>query len=256
MIIRELQVLSEGLWESVKTDLKFFSSIQSYVKKLAEFDFSESSNLEELILYVDKIEEFFDVWRAKGGDFYIPPSQTSRNDSTVKRILQLAHQLKNLSEEQLGIEIEKFKPKKQVKSSGEGKVFIGHGRSKLWARLQVYLKDELHLETLSYETESHTSETITNVIDDFLNKASYAILILTGEDETAEGNFRARQNVVHEAGLFQGRLGFNKVVLLKQDKIEEFTNVAGLQHIPFIGSNIEQTFYELNRTLKKAGLIK
>lgn len=79
---------------------------------------------------------------------------------------------------------------------------------------------------------------------------------MTSEDETAEGKIRARQNVIHEAGLFQGRLGFDKVIILKQDNIEEFSNIAGLQYIPFSGDNIEQTFYELQRKLKKMGMLK
>jgi predicted nucleotide-binding protein len=36
---------------------------------------------------------------------------------------------------------------------------------------------------------------------------------MTAEDEQADGQWRARENVVHEAGLFQGRLGFMKGVL-------------------------------------------
>lgn len=78
---------------------------------------------------------------------------------------------------------------------------------------------------------------------------------MTAEDETIDGKTRARQNVIHEAGLFQGRLGFNKVIILKQDGIEEFSNIAGLQYIPFTKDNIEQCFYELQRKFKKLGLV-
>ncbi|MBL0273600.1 MAG: nucleotide-binding protein [Chitinophagaceae bacterium] len=101
-----------------------------------------------------------------------------------------------------------------------------------------------------------TSESIVNILAEFLDKSSIAILILTAEDESAEGKLRARQNVVHEAGLFQGRLGFDKVIILKQEGVEEFTNIAGLQYIPFSSDNIEQCFYELQRKLKKIGMTK
>lgn len=89
-----------------------------------------------------------------------------------------------------------------------------------------------------------------------MEESSIAILVLTAEDETAEGKTRARQNVIHEAGLFQGRLGFDKVIILKQDGIEEFSNIAGLQYISFKGEEIEYCFYELQRKLKKIGVIK
>jgi predicted nucleotide-binding protein with TIR-like domain len=77
----------------------------------------------------------------------------------------------------------------------------------------------------------------------------------TGEDETASGSVRARQNVVHEIGLFQSRLGFNKAILLKQLGVEDFTNVDGLQYISFAEDRIEQAFPELIRALKREGLL-
>lgn len=72
----------------------------------------------------------------------------------------------------------------------------------------------------------------------------------------AEGGVRARQNVVHEIGLFQGRLGFEKVAVLSQRGVEEFSNLAGLQVIPFSDDQIEGAFYELHRTLKREGIAK
>lgn len=135
-------------------------------------------------------------------------------------------------------------------------VFIGHGRSVLWARLQLFLEKDLGLETVSYESESRAGETIVPVLEKMLGQATFAVLVLTAEDETAAGLRRARQNVIHEAGLFQGRLGFRRAILLRQEGIEDFTNVAGLQYISFAGDHIEQTFWELQRVLKREGLLK
>jgi predicted nucleotide-binding protein len=135
-------------------------------------------------------------------------------------------------------------------------VFIGHGRSTLWARLKIYIEDELDLAAVSYESESRVGDSIVPVLERMLDQASFAVLILTAEDETAEGSKRARQNVVHEAGLFQGRLGFKKAVLLVQEGLEGFSNIAGLQYIPFSGDRIDQTFYELQRALKREGLLR
>ncbi|HZG53617.1 MAG TPA: TIR domain-containing protein, partial [Pyrinomonadaceae bacterium] len=83
-------------------------------------------------------------------------------------------------------------------------VFIGHGGSPLWARLQLYLQNELGLATVNYESESRVGESIIPVLEKMLDQATFAVLILTAEDETASGAKRARQNVIHEAGLFQG----------------------------------------------------
>ncbi len=256
MKIKELQLLSEALWESVKMDLSFFSPIQLFVKKLSEVNYSDPTNLTEITMYSDKIEDFFSDYRNDYSDmFYIPPTEASKNDKTVRNISKIVKELNFLSKEELLKEFSSAEAKPKVKSKGKGKVFIGHGRSKLWARLQIYLNEELNLETITFEAESRTSETIINILNEFLDNSSFAILVMTGEDETVEGKSRARQNVIHEAGLFQGRLGFDKVIILKQSDLEEFTNIAGLQYIPFSDENIEQSFYELQRKFKKSGMI-
>jgi predicted nucleotide-binding protein len=134
-------------------------------------------------------------------------------------------------------------------------VFIGHGRNLLWARLQLFLEKELKLKTVNYESESRAGEAIVTILERMLEESSFAVLILSAEDATASGVKRARQNVVHEAGLFQGRLGFNKAILLVQEGLEEFSNLAGLQHISFSGERIEHTFHELRRVLEREGLV-
>jgi predicted nucleotide-binding protein len=89
-----------------------------------------------------------------------------------------------------------------------------------------------------------------------LSKVTFAVLVLTGEDETAKGGKRARQNVIHEAGLFQGVLGFHRAILLVQKGVEEMSNVHGLQHIPFERNRIDTTFFELERALKRENQIR
>jgi predicted nucleotide-binding protein len=89
-----------------------------------------------------------------------------------------------------------------------------------------------------------------------LDSCTFAVLIVTGEDTTAEGTLRATQNVIHEIGLFQGRLGFDRVALLEQKGIEKFSNILGLQSIPFPNESIEAAFPELERTLKREGIDK
>ena len=59
----------------------------------------------------------------------------------------------------------------------------------------------------------------------------------TGEDETKDGKLLARQNVVHEASLFQGgKLGFTRAIILLEEVTEEFSNLAGLKRKRAYGS--------------------
>ena len=103
---------------------------------------------------------------------------------------------------------------------------------------------------------SHTGEQVVQVLERLLDSCTFAVLVVTGEDETSTGKFRARQNVVHEVGLFQGKLGFKKVALLEQEGAEGFSNIDGLQTIRFPGQRIEAAFPELERMMKREGLIK
>jgi len=61
----------------------------------------------------------------------------------------------------------------------------------------------------------------------------FAFLILTAEDEQPDGTLRARENVVHEAGLFQGKLGFKRLSSCLSKDARHFSNITGLTFISF-----------------------
>jgi predicted nucleotide-binding protein len=78
---------------------------------------------------------------------------------------------------------------------------------------------------------------------------------LTAEDETAEGVKQARQNVVHEVGLFQGRLGFERAIILLEDGCAEFSNIVGVTQIRFPKGDILAKSEEVRRVLEREGII-
>jgi predicted nucleotide-binding protein len=84
-----------------------------------------------------------------------------------------------------------------------------------------------------------------------LKESSFALLVMTAEDETSDGLKRARQNVVHEAGLFQGRLGFKRALMLVEKDLDLFSNVDGIQYLEYSKGNIKETFGEVLATLKR-----
>lgn len=138
----------------------------------------------------------------------------------------------------------------------ENIIYIGHGQSKLWERLKVFLEDELKVKTASYESKSGAEDSIIQILERLLNSVTFVILILTAGYETKDGKIQAHQNILYEAGLFQGKIGFNKTIILRQEGNEDLTNLAGVQYIKFSDDNIEQTFYELGRVLKREQIIK
>ena len=62
--------------------------------------------------------------------------------------------------------------------------------------------------------------------------------------------------LVHEAGLFQGGLGFSKAIVLLEEGCEHFSNNAGLGHISFPKGKIAAAFEEVRRVLEREGLLK
>lgn len=131
------------------------------------------------------------------------------------------------------------------------KIFIGHGGSPQWRNLKDHLHDQHGYDVVAYETGSRAGHTIRDVIAEMLDKSSFAILIMTGEDNMGDGTVRARQNVIHEIGLFQGRLGFTKAVVLKEEGTEEFSNIHGVNHVRYTKDNIKETFGDVLAVLKR-----
>ena len=130
-------------------------------------------------------------------------------------------------------------------------VFVGHGRSLAWRDLKDHLHDKHGIAVEAYETGARAGHTIRDVLEEMAFKSSFAVLVMTGEDEQQDGALRARQNVIHEAGLFQGRLGFARAILLLEEGVEEFSNVQGVQYIHFSKGNIRETFGEVLATLRR-----
>jgi predicted nucleotide-binding protein len=64
---------------------------------------------------------------------------------------------------------------------------------------------KLDVNIMAYEQGSRRAgHTIQDISEEMMLNSSLAILVMTREDEQADGTLRERQNVIHEAGLFQG----------------------------------------------------
>lgn len=131
------------------------------------------------------------------------------------------------------------------------RIFIRHGRSPAWRDLKDHLQDQHGYAIEAYETGARAGHTIRDILEDMLEESSFAVLVLTADDAMADGGRRARQNVIHEVGLFQGRLGFARAIVLLEDGAEEFSNIAGVQQIRFSAGRIRETFGDVLATLRR-----
>lgn len=142
----------------------------------------------------------------------------------------------------------------QPMAAGE-RVFIGHGHSLLWRELKDFVSDRLALRWDEFNRVPVAGFTNIARLSEMLDNARIAFIVLTAEDETTDGTERARQNVVHEAGLFQGRLGFSRAIVLLEEGCEEFSNIAGLGQIRFPHGKINAAFDEVRQVLEREGFV-
>jgi predicted nucleotide-binding protein len=135
-------------------------------------------------------------------------------------------------------------------------VFIGHGGSAAWRELKDFVQDRLSLPWDEFNRVPVAGVTSIARLSEMLDAAAIAFLVLTAEDEMADGDIQARINVVHEAGLFQGRLGFTKAIVLLEEGCKEFSNIQGLGQIRFPKCRISAVFEEVRRVLEREELIE
>ena len=134
-------------------------------------------------------------------------------------------------------------------------VFIGHGRSLIWRELKDFIKDRLGLPVDEFNRIPVAGFTNIARLSEMMDAAAIAFLVMTGEDEQPDGNLRPRMNVIHEAGLFQGRLGFDRAIVLLEEECQEFSNIAGLVQIRFAKGNIKSAFEEIRVVLEREGIL-
>ena len=148
------------------------------------------------------------------------------------------------------------KEQRVVRESRVGtNVFNGHGRSQAWRELKDFVQDRLHLPWDEFNRVPVAGVTNQARLAEMLDAAAVALVVMTAEDETAEGAMQARMNVIHEVGLFQGRLGFTKAIVVLEESCEEFSNIQGLGQIRFPAGNIASCFEEVRRVLEREGVI-
>jgi predicted nucleotide-binding protein len=152
--------------------------------------------------------------------------------------------------------LERKSRRKAVSDRVGTNVFIGHGRSGAWRELKDFVQDRLRLPWDEFNRVPVAGVTNIARLSEMLDAAAIALLVMTAEDEMADGAMQARMNVVHEAGLFQGRLGFTRAIVLLEEGCAEFSNIQGLGQIRFPKGKIGAAFEEVRLVMEREGLIK
>lgn len=141
-------------------------------------------------------------------------------------------------------------PRAQVEITYKPRIFIGHGRSADYGLLKVFLVERGY-EVVNFESEPRAGLSAKDVVEDMSRRASMAFLVHTAEDEQHGQKVRARENVVHETGLFQGRLGFRRAIVVREEGCEPFSNLDGIQYIPYRSGYIKDSFMDVLDTIQR-----
>lgn len=132
------------------------------------------------------------------------------------------------------------------------RVFISHGRSEDWHEVQTHIERDLDIRTLELTQEPNVGRTVLQKLTEESDRCSYAVVVMTGDDEIPGDAPRARQNVLHEIGFFQGKFGLPRVSLLYEEGTDVPSNIHGLVYIPFPKGLVAAAFGALDRELHAA----
>jgi hypothetical protein len=211
---------------------------------------------------LDDDDEFLAMYRAGFRSARLSIRSTAPNHSLIGRVAIVVHHQPSIDYVETEVMVERptkgeiervltvferyrqqaFIPEPAAPPQPPPVVFIGHGGSGQWRDLKDHLHDHHGFDVEAYETGARAGHTIRDVLESMMERSTIAILVMTAEDEQSDGTMRARQNVVHEAGLFQGRLGFNRAIVAIEDGVETFSNLQGIHQLRYSRGNIREIF--------------
>ena len=135
-------------------------------------------------------------------------------------------------------------------ASAPRRVFISHGRAPDWREVQAYIEKDIGLPTLELAQEANQGRTILVKLWESSRQCDSAVIVMTGDDLDAAGQARARENVIHEIGFFQGKYGLDRVCLLHEEGVSIPSNIHGLVYTPFPKGMVRASFGVLIRELR------
>lgn len=134
-------------------------------------------------------------------------------------------------------------------------VFLVHQESVYRDIVRRFVEGECGLPVYELGSSDIANRDFTACLREAIPQCSFAICLLGKTESMADGRARADQNVVYQAGFFQGRYGFGRVALLAEVGCDPFSNIAGIVRLDFPAPQVYSTFIDLRRMLGREGLI-
>jgi sugar/nucleoside kinase (ribokinase family) len=135
-------------------------------------------------------------------------------------------------------------------------VFIVHDEGPHWQTVKDFLAEVCRLPAYELESSQLNGDEVAELLRRQLARCSFAVCLLSARKTTPGTRAQADQNLVYQAGIFQGRYGFGRVALLVEEGCDTFSNIAGLIRMDFPYGQVDSTFIGLERMLKREGLMR
>jgi hypothetical protein len=135
-------------------------------------------------------------------------------------------------------------------------VLIAHDENPQWWVVRQFIERNCGLPTYELGSSAVDEHNLAELMRRTLSRCSFAVCLLSAKEIGPGGRARADQNIVQQAGIFQGRYGFGRVAILAEEGCDTFSNIAGLIRMDFPSGRITSTFLELERMLRREGLMR
>lgn len=118
-------------------------------------------------------------------------------------------------------------------------VFIVHGHDDAKKMHVARVLQTIGLNPIILHEQQNAGMTIIEKLEHYSNNASFAVILLTGDDVFKKNNTvikRARQNVVFEMGYFMAKLGRNRVFVICDEEADKVGDTDGIVYASAEGS--------------------
>lgn len=244
--------------EEINFLLNMFALNAKFFKHLTDFQRSEMDLAARLAenKYVDELSEreksiatlkkyFEEPWSDYNNDLY------HMHSAFIKRIIDAQERKLEVAKKEFG-KITYSRPR-------GNEVFIVHGHGEaILLELKQMLKEAFEVNPIILREQNEDGSTIIEKFESLAVRTSFVFVLLTPDDFVSNGDneyYQGRPNVLFELGWFFGRLGREKVRILKQKNTSIPSDLTGIITIDF-NEKIEEVFRKISSSLESAGILE
>jgi predicted nucleotide-binding protein len=152
--------------------------------------------------------------------------------------------------------IRDFKTRRKRSDRRCKKVFVVHGHDESSREAVARFLEKIGLEAIILAEQTNDGRTIIEKFEEHAVESAYAVVLATPDDFggpiAGPAASRPRQNVIFELGFFVGRLGRQRVCLLRKGDLEGFSDFQGVIYTDLDAQGAWKL--RLARELENAGL--